>query len=367
MRRRVMCILAVAALLVSGVTRNASAALIFNFLTSTGNANADAGFQLAANDLQNTFSDDVTVYITRGFANLGVGGPLGQAASTMGLYRFSDWKVRMGADARSADDGTMVGGLPASPVSYSKWINHTSNSPHGANSATPYLHGEIQTVRLTSANAKALLLIGAQGEAQDATITFSDQYTWDYDPSDGITAGHFDFVGIAKHELIHAMGFGSGVDVLDLFNPLPNPPGSLFPDSWFDPHATGLDFTRHSADSIAAGADMDWTADARPKDFSINGGGATVIANAWSLGSNFGDGRQASHWKDNLGIGIMDPTSAPMGSPNLFTPNDRQALDVIGWDVWNVTAIPEPGSIAIWSIVLTCVVVWRRRRCPGCE
>jgi len=31
---------------------------------------------------------------------------------------------------------------------------------------------------------------------------------------------------------------------------------------------------------------------------------------SYATGINFGDGRQASHWKDNLAIGLMDPTAA---------------------------------------------------------
>src|SRR5262249_44836054 len=56
-----------------------------------------------------------------------------------------------------------------------------------------------------------------------------------------------------------------------------------------------------------------------------------------------GDGRQASHWKDNLGIGIMDPTSVPAGQANVVTTRDIQALDVIGWNV----VLPSGPEIAV--------------------
>jgi len=56
---------------------------------------------------------------------------------------------------------------------------------------------------------------------------------------------------------------------------------------------------------------------------------------AFSTGSFFGDGRQASHWKDdgitgNL-LGVMDPTFGP-GSILSITEADLRALDVIGYD-----------------------------------
>ncbi len=46
-------------------------------------------------------------------------------------------------------------------------------------------------------------------------MSFSNQYVWDFDRSDGITAGAIDFVGVAAHEIGHALGFRSGVDLAD--------------------------------------------------------------------------------------------------------------------------------------------------------
>ena len=59
---------------------------------------------------------------------------------------------------------------------------------------------------------------------------------------------------------------------------------------------------RYSAASFALGA-IDWTADTRNKYFSLDGG--VTAGPLFSTGRNFGDGQQASHWKDSLGIGIM--------------------------------------------------------------
>lgn len=50
----------------------------------------------------------------------------------------------------------------------------------------------------------------------DGSITFNSKRTFDFDPSNGITAGQFDFVGTATHEIGHVLGFISGVDILDL-------------------------------------------------------------------------------------------------------------------------------------------------------
>lgn len=341
---------------------NANAALIFNFGAGTGDAQADAGFQRAADFLSSTFEDNITVNIDSGFSNLG-GSTLGQAGSTQTTYGFTNWKTAMGNDQTSADDATMVSNLPGGP-NFSLYINRTSNNPNGSSSATPYVDNDggnnNSQVRLTNANAKALGLLAANNAASDATITFNNQFTWDFDPTDGIDVGAIDFVGVAIHELMHAMGFISGVDILDI-----NSPGSSgpFSDNAFT-FVSGLDFTRFSDDSITAGADIDWTADTRNKLFSIDGGTTTLIADAWSTGVTHGDGRQASHWRDGLGIGIMDPTSAPAGSANVVTGFDIQALDVIGWNLFTNNTTPTTGvpTPAVWMLMLSGLLLMARRR-----
>src|SRR5262249_26172948 len=63
----------------------------------------------------------------------------------------------------------------------------------------------------------------------------------------------------------------------------------------------------------------------------------------FSTGQTHGDGRQASHWKDNLALGIMDPTAAP-GEQMLITNLDRQAMDVIGWTPANTWSWIDPAG-----------------------
>ena len=90
---------------------------------------------------------------------------------------------------------------------------------------------------------------------------------------------------------------------------------------------------RHSDDSFAAGAIVDLTADARSKYVSFDGGvtAGTEGRDHFSTGEIFGDGNYAGHWRDNLGLGILDPTAG--GGELLFaTELDINALDVIGFD-----------------------------------
>ncbi|MEE9182547.1 MAG: NF038122 family metalloprotease, partial [candidate division NC10 bacterium] len=188
----------------------------------------------------------------------------------------------------------------------------------------------------------------------DAEIKFNTNFTLDFDPGDGIAAGAFDFVGAAAHEIGHALGFVSGVDTVD-FASDPNGPSS--------PNQTGgnknidldrsavfsvLDLYRFSGSSInpdlGGGPGMQDLAYGDTPFFSIDGGATNL--GTFSTGRFNGDGRQASHWKDNLGLGIMDPTALP-GELLQISALDIQAFDVIGWDLTPMTAVPEPGTIVL--------------------
>ena len=70
-----------------------------------------------------------------------------------------------------------------------------------------------------------------------------------------------------------------------------------------------------------------------------------------------GDGRQASHWKDNLSLGIMDPTTAP-GEQLTITALDLTPFDVIGW---NLTSTPAPASALVFAFGLAGLGLARRR------
>jgi PEP-CTERM motif len=327
-------------------------ALTFMLTFTTGtSAQAQAGFTAAAARWSSIFTDNAVVNLTVGTAALGPG-ILGQAASVRTDFTYTAFKTALAGDITSASDALAVANLDPGN-SFGMLINRTSDNPNGSGSATPYLDlagANNQTVQLTNANAKALGLAPTLGTTSlcvgncDAGIQFSSNFAFDYDPSDGISAGQYDFVGIATHEIGHALGFVSGVDVLDGNSPPVNGP---FTANQFT-FVSSLDLFRYSTLSASQpGGVIDWTADTRAKCISLDGG-ATLGA-CFSTGRNFGDGQQASHWKDNLGIGIMDPT-AGTGELLSISANDRLAFDVIGWNLAVAApAVPEPGS---WMMML---------------
>lgn len=348
----------------------ACAGVIFN-LTDRGGAapasQARAGFQAAADFWSTKFSDNITVNLDIGFTTLGAG-ILGSAGSENEVYSYSQFRAAIASDITSADDATFSAGLPGGS-SFNPYINRTFNNPNGSGSATGYLDNDGDAnntqVRINRATAKALGLLSGVTALADASITFSSLFSFDFDRTNGITAGTFDFVGVAIHEIGHALGFVSGVDILDINSPPANVNGP-FADDLFN-SVSPLDFTRFSTASQTAGADLDWTADSRAKYFSLDGGAISVLDNAWSLGKNFGDGQQASHWKDNGGIGIMDPTFAS-GELGVVSSLDLRALDAIGFNLSSVTAVPEPASVGLLALgSLTLGFMHRRKRRAGCR
>jgi hypothetical protein len=314
--------IAVSSIGASGAIKPASA-LTFNFTPAAGTSQlAIDGFNAAGALWSSVLSDPVSVNVNIDFKALDPG-VLGESGAASQSFSYGQVYNAMRQDRSSANDNTAVNSLANSPT-FKMLLNRTANSPNGAVSATPYLdnngNDNNSTIAMTTANAKALGLQDNSGN--DANISFSTGFTWDFDRNDGISAGAFDFVGIAAHEIGHALGFLSGVDVLD------SNATSGYNDDVFTV-VNPLDLFRYSTDSKNLGA-IDFTADKREKYLSIDGG-ATKIA-AFSTGDNFGDGNQASHWQENTALNLLNPKFPP-GQLLQLSESDRLAFDAIGWNL----------------------------------
>lgn len=297
-------------------------------------------FETAAKVWESYLQDDVTVNLQVGVtqsSNLPdgvIGGALpGMQANTA----YQAFRESHAQDVTSADDAIAADNLD---FGNSFWLRHElqlGNTTAGI-SGMDY----VDTVNLTTANAKALDLASSDSPALDGYILMSDldgyAVEWDYDVTRNAPAdsGKLDFLSTALHEIGHALGFVSGVDQPGWVAAVVDKAEDLFSvarssDVRSD-YVNALDLFRYS-DRSNGDIDIGYGSELGEKYFSIDGGN-TALAN-FSSGSDTGaggDGYQASHWeRQSNALGIMDPTLG-LGERSQISALDLQALDVIGWD-----------------------------------
>ena len=226
----------------------------------------------------------------------------------------------------------------------------------GANTFVPAGFGLTGNIVGSRANFNALGFALPAGS--DGNVTFSSNFTFDFDSSDGVSVGAVDFESVAAHEIGHILGFFSVVDDIDFLmsmsttdnvnlNPLDL---YRFDDAAADNPTSFLTFTTEPRSIVPGNVE-------HFDQILPIGGGAEVLM---STGISQGDGRQASHWKDNLGLGLMDPT---LGFQEVvqISGSDMRALDLIGYEI---TTIPEARAWLCSTVVIcvSCVGSMLRRR-----
>ena len=263
--------------------------------------------------------------IEASFANFS-GNILGQASSVTLRTTNRGYDFVRGAlinDASGEADDTIVASLPTDTQ-----FSNSVHMPTGIN-----YDGEILGAK---ANFKALQIAGLDLDGDfgltDGVIEFNDdetEFQFDFDNSNGVS-GH-DFETVAAHEVGHILGFQSAVDAIDQGLTASVFMLDLFRFGDTSPPTNTTEF-ENAARELRAGESAVF--------------GDTLDNFQLSTGVS-GDGRQASHFKDDslLGtrLGVMDPTLASNDAVEV-TEADLRVLDLIGWDV---TPIPLPPAVLL--------------------
>lgn len=261
---------------------------------------AMTALESVATYIEGLFADDVTVTINISFAVLG-SGILGQAQSYFaGSPTWTLTRSSLVADM-DADD------------SVQNWLPSTSTIPIRYTYSNSTVTNEDRVYFLV---APYNAVIGVFSSLA-ASITFNSNYTWDYDPSNGVTA--MCFQSVAAHEVGHVLGFvsnadGYGMDIhlLDIYRfQLSDGTGNFNPDSW-----------------------SEFTTTARMVDLSSGSDDVNSDMIAVEYRMSDGDPYQASHFSQNNVPAIMQPaiSNGQTYYPYFYRTADRDMFDAIGWD-----------------------------------
>ncbi|MEO6281385.1 NF038122 family metalloprotease [Roseateles sp.] len=344
---------------------------------------AEAGFKIAAKYWESVLTNSATIELNVGYGGLPPGVLGSTGSSLIDFVPISSYYALLDANKTSALDTLALanlsplngnGGVSALVPAYLAPATSTGIDIAGGTRLAPD-DAINSTLALTTANVKALG-IDLGPSFIDGTIQFSNEFAFDFNPTDGIAAGTYDFIGVAIHEIGHALGFVSGADDFDYSDGY----DGTVDDAWW---AYGLDMFRYSA-----AGQLNWAPN-QASYFSVDGGVTALSGGYFSTGETTGDGNQASHWKQpdqatpcNDFLGIMNPYICG-GKMDSITALDLAAFDAIGWNVsidvlanpayalttaqvYEQFATPEP---ATWSVALLGLfaagLVTRRRKKQG--
>lgn len=270
----------------------------FNFTYDANvGAVAKAAFEDVASLFENHFSDNVTLNVNVAFADLGAGG-LGRSNFSLNTDTYTDIVNRLTSDASTTDDTNSVATLPG----------------------TDPITGT-HTYWLARAAQKSLGILSGSDAGNDGSVSFSDiANRFDYDRTDGITAGLFDFAGTVSHELTEVMGRALLVGGTINTSPTPTPNG-YYPLDLF--HYSGAGARTFSGSTTGY--------------FSIDDGTTNLADFNTVSGGDFGD------WGGSVTNDAYLAFSNS-GVVNETTLVDYRVMDILGWDF--VNAGPTTSNLA---------------------
>lgn len=349
------CGIAAATLVASSAEANTKINLID--LGGVTGSPAEQGFKIAAKYWESVLTNSANINLGVRFAALAPN-VIGSTGSTRSDIKVADWKTGvLNTRSNSTLDQTAVLPTLNAAGGASFVVNGTRPAPTQADpnavqqdTTTKFYNDgtttSSQVLYLNTSVQKAVGIYAGSATARDGNVTFSTNFNFDFDPTDGIAAGKMDFIGVAIHEIGHALGFVSGVDLMDAYGYPNGAGGSLGYDLNDTSVFSALDMFRYSNDPAdnapGAGPTRDLTV-GTASYFSIDGGLTQVGGNSlFSTGAYNGDKRQASHFKDTPSaqggcdgynqLGILDPTFC-LGETGVVKGLDLAAYDAMGWNI----------------------------------
>ncbi len=267
-------------------------------------APAVAALSIVEAYLETLFSDPITVDVGISFQNLGDPNIWG---STQVNYNNNQTYT----NTRNG----LVTGMDSNDV-IQNWL------PTGSSCPVRYNGGSDTITQQSYINWPKAAYKASMGSTSGygGSSTYNTLVAWDYDPTDGITAGAGSFVDVAIHETGHVFGFVSNVDqgtatmhVMDLYR--------------FQRTDGCCDYNPDTYEEFQV----------RPRLVSFNSPdddhNSDIITNEYRMSD--GDPAQASHFRDQVPrIGLMGPyiSAGVTYYPNYYTMADINMFDVIGYD-----------------------------------
>lgn len=303
----------------TGARPRAGFDLVFN-IGGSPPAGATAAITAVETYLEGLFDDDVTVTISIDFQSL-PSGILGWTSSAR-VSNVAWTTARTGLiDGMDADDW-IQNHLPLVATNRIP-VRYDGNSGAVTNES-------VVDVNVATYNAG----IGSTGGTA-ASMSISTNFSWDYDPSNGVSSGTYCFRSVLAHEVGHALGFVSAADntsggqmeLLDIYRfQRTDGGGDYNPDDVtdFETQARLVDYNTPNNDHSMA--------------FYLSDG--TEVEYQMSDGDPY----QASHFGQGAVNAIMQPafSAGVTFYPNYYRTADVDAFDLIGWDY-----APEPGTTTI--------------------
>lgn len=232
---------------------------------------------------------------------------------------------------------------------------------------------------LVYASALANHIVGYDLDASESEgyATFNGNENWYYGTDNAAPGGEYDFVAIALREIGHALGFAgslyynasdtgdpdNGQYDADVISRLTNGNDDSGAERYnqYDLYVGRLngdgsytqlvDLTAAERITAATSGNLYWGgADA----FAANGGAYPKLyaPSPWQQGSSY------SHLDETtFALELMSPTYTA-GTPHALSDLTIAMMVDMGWD----SNVPEPGTLAVWSVLAVSVSFSRRRR-----